>query len=81
MTINQERLFFPIPRKELHFSKPIEIDIGSRYAAQLGFGGIEVYHEEPLAADAALKKKKKKRKKKKKGEGSDGDGKDADDAD
>ena len=81
MTINQERLCFPVPRREVHFSKPIGIDLGSRYAAQLGFDGVEVYHDEPLTVDAALKKKKKKRKKKKKGEESEGDGKDEEDAD
>ena len=77
MTINQERLCFPVPRKEVHFNKPIGIDLGSRYAAQLGFDGIEAHHDEPVAADAAIKKKKKKRKKKKKG----GEGKDDEDTD
>jgi hypothetical protein len=73
MTMDQERPSFPVPGKDALFFKQIGIDLGSRYAAQLGFDGIEAYHDESLGAETANKKKKK-RKKKKKGHGGDEDG-------
>jgi hypothetical protein len=70
--MNQERPSRPIPGKESMFFKQIGIDLGSRFAAQLGFDGIEAHVEDPNVVEAAAaagggKKKKKRRKKKKKG--------------
>ena len=53
------------------FSKEIEIDLGSRFAAQLGFGGIEPFKPDATSPESTPgagggKKKKKKRKKKRK---------------
>ena len=71
MTMDQERPSSPVPGKDALFFKQIGIDLGSRYAAQLGFGGIEAHHDDALGAEAANKKKKKKRRKKKKDDGGD----------
>lgn len=76
MTINQERPSRPVPGKESIFFKQIGIDLGSRFAAQLGFDGVEAHIEDPNAVEATAtkKKKKKNRKKKKKGAGAGGAG-------
>jgi len=65
MTMDQERPSFPVPGKDALFFKQIGIDLGSRYAAQLGFDSIDAYHDDSPGAEAANKKKKKRRKKKK----------------
>jgi hypothetical protein len=56
------------------FSKEIEINLGSRFAAQLGFGGIEPFKPDPTSPESTPgagggKKKKKKRKKRRKDSG------------
>jgi hypothetical protein len=58
MTMDQERPSFPVPGKDALFFKQIGIDLGSRYAAQLGFDGIEAYHDESLGAETANKKRR-----------------------
>ena len=79
MTLSQERPSQPIAGEEAMFFKQIGIDLGSQYAIQLGFGGIEPYKDDPAVDDAGKpgaggggggKKKKKKRKKKKVSRGS-----------
>jgi hypothetical protein len=80
--MNQERPSRPIPGKESMFFKQIGIDLGSRFAVQLGFDGIEAHVEDPNAVEVtASKKKKKKRKKKKKGGAGGGDGNQEEDDD
>eukprot|EP00547_Thalassionema_nitzschioides_P012176 CAMPEP_0194260744 /NCGR_PEP_ID=MMETSP0158-20130606/45668_1 /TAXON_ID=33649 /ORGANISM="Thalassionema nitzschioides, Strain L26-B" /LENGTH=390 /DNA_ID=CAMNT_0039000845 /DNA_START=1225 /DNA_END=2397 /DNA_ORIENTATION=- len=73
MTLEQERHSHPVPSKESYFGESINIDLGSSYAVQLGFDGIETYRadsatvqQQPLIAEAADSKKKKKKKRKKK---------------
>lgn len=75
MTLLQQRPsgFPPISGEEKPFSKSTWIDLGSRYASQLGFDGMKLYEEHDVSALAentatSSKKKKKKRKKKKGGE-------------
>mmetsp|Transcript_32437 Transcript_32437/g.48015 ORF Transcript_32437/g.48015 Transcript_32437/m.48015 type:complete len:399 (-) Transcript_32437:964-2160(-) len=70
MTLEQERHSHPVPSKESYFGESINIDLGSSYAVQLGFDGIETYRadsatvqQQPLIAEAADSKKKKKKKK------------------
>jgi hypothetical protein len=63
----------PIPGQEKSFSKSTGIDLGTRYASQLGFDGIKLYEEDDASVPAepaatSSNKKKKKRKKKKGGE-------------
>lgn len=63
----------PIPGQEKSFSKSAGIDLGTRYASQLGFDGIKLYEEDDASAPAeptatGSNKKKKKRKKKRGGE-------------
>lgn len=77
MTLEQERRGHPVPSKESCFGEPISVDLGSTYAVQLGFDGMETYHadiatgqqkpsvEEGTDINNSKKKKKKKRKKKK----------------
>lgn len=64
--MDQERPSRPVPGKEAIFFKQIGIDLGSRFAAQLGFDGIEAHVEDPAAAGESAKKKKKKKPRKKK---------------
>jgi hypothetical protein len=71
--LEQERLNFPIPGKEALSLKPVDIDLGSRYAAQMGFENVSIYSDGSHPIDVGIgKKKKKRRKKKKKIEGEDG---------
>ena len=76
--MEQRKPSHPVPLKEGAFGEPVDIDLGSPYAVELGFDGIEPYNEEAAAATAkantesteaeggppSKKKKKKKRKKK-----------------
>jgi hypothetical protein len=80
-TLEQERLNFPIPGKESLYLKPVDINLGSRYAAQMGFENFEIFSDGSHPEEVTIgKKKKKKRKKKKKFEGED-DGNESEDAD
>jgi hypothetical protein len=61
-----------VPGQEKASRKSIGIDLGSRYASQLGFDGIRLFEEDevsgpvPAESSATVMKKKKKKKRKKK---------------
>lgn len=70
MTLEQERHSHPVPSRESHFGEPVDINLGSSYAIQLGFDGVQAYQagtaQQPLGTEPESKKKKKKKRKKKK---------------
>jgi len=69
ITLEQECQSHPVPTKEARFNEPMDIDLGSPYAALLGFDQFEAYQIDPSQEtnNVGTTKKKKKKKKKRKG--------------